>query len=44
MAQQQLDSKLDLGRVVDIRKKVFSQVKVCWYIQVLPFPMMTRII
>lgn len=32
MAQQQLDSKLELGRIVDIRKKVFSQVKVCPYI------------
>lgn len=29
MAQQQLDSKLELGRIVDIRKKVFSEVKVC---------------
>lgn len=29
MAQQSLDSKLELGRIVDIRKKVFSEVKVC---------------
>ncbi|TFK29654.1 U4/U6 snRNP-specific spliceosomal protein [Coprinopsis marcescibilis] len=27
IAQQRLDSKLDLGRIVDIRKKVFAQVK-----------------
>jgi hypothetical protein len=28
VAQQRIDSKLDLGRIVDIRKKVFSEVKV----------------
>ncbi|KAJ2918692.1 hypothetical protein MD484_g1787, partial [Candolleomyces efflorescens] len=27
IAQQRLDSRLDLGRVVDIRKKVFAEVK-----------------
>lgn len=27
VAQQRIDSKMDLGRVVDIRKKVFSEVK-----------------
>lgn len=27
-AQQRIDSKMDLGRVVDIRKKVFTEVKV----------------
>ncbi|KAF8216486.1 WD40-repeat-containing domain protein [Mycena galopus ATCC 62051] len=27
IAQQRLDSKLDLGRIVDIRKKVFGEVK-----------------
>ena len=29
VAQQRIDSKIDLGRIVDIRKKVFSDVKVC---------------
>lgn len=29
IAQQRIDSKLDLGRVVDIRKKAFAEVKVC---------------
>ena len=29
VAQQRIDSKIDLGRIVDIRKKVFSEVKVC---------------
>lgn len=29
IAQQRIDSKLDLGRVVDIRKKSFADVKVC---------------
>lgn len=28
IAQQRLDSTMDLGRIVDIRKKVFSEVKV----------------
>lgn len=28
LAQQRIDSKMDLGRVVDIRKKVFNEVKV----------------
>jgi hypothetical protein len=28
IAQQRLDSAMDLGRIVDIRKKVFSEVKV----------------
>ena len=28
VAQQRIDSKMDLGRIVDIRKKVFSEVKV----------------
>jgi hypothetical protein len=28
VAQQRIDSKMDLGRVVDIRKNVFAQVKV----------------
>jgi len=28
VAQQRLDSRLDLGRIVDIRKKVFAEVKV----------------
>ncbi|KAF8074852.1 U4/U6 snRNP-specific spliceosomal protein [Lyophyllum atratum] len=27
VAQQRIDSKMDLGRIVDIRKKVFSEVK-----------------
>ncbi|KAG5654375.1 hypothetical protein H0H81_003833 [Sphagnurus paluster] len=27
VAQQRIDSKLDLGRIVDIRKKVFNEVK-----------------
>ncbi|KAJ3540086.1 hypothetical protein NMY22_g4452 [Coprinellus aureogranulatus] len=27
VAQQRLDSKMDLGRIVDIRKKVFAEVK-----------------
>ncbi|TFK39795.1 U4/U6 snRNP-specific spliceosomal protein [Crucibulum laeve] len=27
IAQQRIDSKMDLGRIVDIRKKVFSEVK-----------------
>ena len=29
VAQQRIDSKIDLGRIVDIRKKVFSEVKAC---------------
>lgn len=29
VAQQQLESKIDLGRIIDIRKKVFAEVKVC---------------
>lgn len=28
IAQQRIDSKLDLGRIVDIRKKAFAEVKV----------------
>lgn len=28
IAQQRIDSKMDLGRIVDIRKKVFAEVKV----------------
>jgi len=29
IAQQRIDSKMDLGQIVDIRKKIFSEVKVC---------------
>jgi len=32
VAQQRIDSKIDLGRIVDIRKKVFSEVKVYHYV------------
>lgn len=35
LAQQRIDSKMDLGRVVDIRKKVFNEVKVRTYHQVI---------
>lgn len=28
IAQQRIDSRMDLGRIVDIRKKVFTEVKV----------------
>jgi len=28
IAKQRIDSRMELGRVVDIRKKVFSEVKV----------------
>lgn len=28
IAHQRLDSKMELGRIVDIRKKVFNEVKV----------------
>jgi hypothetical protein len=31
VAQQRIDSKIDLGRIVDIRKKVFSEVKVRFF-------------
>lgn len=29
IAQQQIGSKMPLGRIIDIRKKVFAEVKVC---------------
>lgn len=29
IAQQRIDSKMPLGRIIDIRKKVFAEVKVC---------------
>ena len=38
VAQQRIDSKIDLGRIVDIRKKVFSEVKVCYDFPLLNFP------
>jgi hypothetical protein len=28
IAQQRIESRMDLGRIVDIRKKVFTEVKV----------------
>lgn len=31
VAQQKVDSRMDLGRIVDIRKKVFAEVKVSYY-------------
>ena len=36
VAQQRIDSKIDLGRIVDIRKKIFSDVKVCSFPFFLP--------
>lgn len=38
VAQQRIDSKIDLGRIVDIRKKVFSEVKVCYDFPLPNFP------
>ena len=29
VAQQRIDSKMPLGRIIDIRKKIFAEVKVC---------------
>ncbi|KAG6821436.1 hypothetical protein H0H93_010160 [Arthromyces matolae] len=37
VAQQRIDSKLSLGRVVDIRKKVFAEVKVSGLQATLPY-------
>ncbi len=31
IAQQRIDSKMPLGRIIDIRKKVFADVKVRLY-------------
>jgi hypothetical protein len=31
VAQQRIDSRMPLGRIIDIRKKVFAEVKVCHY-------------
>ena len=28
IAQQRIDSKMELGRIVDVRKKIFTEVKV----------------
>ena len=39
VAQQRIDSKIDLGRIVDIRKKVFSDVKVCSFFFLASFPL-----
>ena len=35
VAQQRIDSKMPLGRIIDIRKKIFAEVKVCTFITLL---------
>lgn len=32
VTQQRIDSKMEMGRIVDIRKRVFDEVKVCPFV------------